>query len=125
MTTTKTNLPYTVPNDSAAGTKLYFDQYGQVPLEFAGSEVDAVIGFIKSKGFGDQAAQTTGMVLLKQAKIDNMQVFKLLDTLKNFEGLQLSTLVGEILNNNRSNSSTLGFKVVSVDKYNQTRNIVQ
>jgi len=125
MTTTKTNLPYTVPNDSAAGTKLYFDQYGQVPLEFAGSEVDAVIGFFKSKGFGDQAAQTTGMVLLKQAKIDNMQVFKLLDTLKNFEGLQLSTLVGEILNNNRSNSSTLGFKVVSVDKYNQTRNIVQ
>ena len=125
MTTTKTNLPYTVPNDSAAGTKLYFDQYGQVPLEFAGSEVDAVIGFFKSKGFGDQAAQTTGMVLLKQAKIDNMQVFKLLDTLKNFEGLQLSTLVGEILNNNRSNSSTLGFKVVNVDKYNQTRNIVQ
>lgn len=125
MTTTKTNLPYAVPNDSAAGTKLYFDQYGQVPLEFAGSEVDAVIGFFKSKGFGEQAAQTTGMVLLKQAKIDNMQVFKLLDTLKNFEGLQLSTLVGEILNNNRSNSSTLGFKVVNVDKYNQTRNIVQ
>lgn len=125
MTTTKTNLPYAVPNDSAAGTKLYFDQYGDVPLEFAGAEVDAVIGFFKSKGFGEQAAQTTGMVLLKQAKIDNMQVFKLLDTLKNFEGLQLSTLVGEILNNNRSNSSTLGFKVVSVDKYNQTRNIVQ
>ena len=125
MTTTKTNLPYTVPNDSAAGTKLYFDQYGDVPLEFPGAEVDAVIGFFKSKGFGEQAAQTTSMVLLKQAKIDNMQVFKLLDTLKNFEGLQLSTLVGEILNNNRSNSSTLGFKVVSVDKYNQTRNIVQ
>jgi hypothetical protein len=125
MTTTKTNLPYTVPNDSAAGTKLYFDQYGQVPLVFAAADVDAVIGFFKSKGFGEQAAQTTGMVLLKQAKIDNMQVFKLLDTLKNFEGLQLSTLVGEILNNNRSNSSTLGFKVVSVDKYNQTRNIVQ
>lgn len=125
MTTTKTNLPYTVPNDSAAGTKLYFDQYGDVPLEFPSAEVDAVIGFFKSKGFGEQAAQTTSMVLLKQAKIDNMQVFKLLDTLKNFEGLQLSTLVGEILNNNRSNSSTLGFKVVSVDKYNQTRNIVQ
>ena len=125
MTTTKTNLPYTVPSDSAAGTKLYFDQYGDVPLEFPGAEVDAVIGFFKSKGFGEQAAQTTGMILLKQAKLDNMQVFKLLDTLKNFEGLQLSTLVGEILNNNRSNSSTLGFKVVSVDKYNQTRNIVQ
>jgi hypothetical protein len=125
MTTNKTNLPYAVPNDSAAGTKLYFDQYGDVPLEFPGADVDAVIGFFKNKGFGEQAAQTTGMVLLKQAKIDSMPVFKLLDTLKNFEGLQLSALVGEILNNNRSNSSTLGFKVVSVDKYNQTRNIVQ
>lgn len=125
MTTQKTNLPWTVPNDSASGTKLYFDQYGQVPLVFAGADVDAVIGFFTSKGFGEQAAQTTGMVLLKQAKIDNMPVFQLLDTLKNFEGIQLSALVGEILNNNRSNSSTLGFKVVSVDKYNQTRNIVQ
>jgi hypothetical protein len=125
MTTTKTNLPYSVPNDSAAGTKLYFDQYGDAPLEFSGADVDAVIGFFTGKGFGEQAAQTTGMVLLKQAKIDSMPVFKLLDTLKNFERIQLSALVGEILNNNRSNSSTLGFKVVSVDKYNQTRNIVQ
>lgn len=125
MTAIKTNLPYAVPNDSAAGTKLYFDQYGQVPLEFSGSDVDAVIGFFKSKGFGDQAAQTTGMVLLKQAKIDSMPIFTLLDTLRDFERLQLSVLVGEILNNNRSNSSTLGFKVVSVDKFNQTRNIVQ
>ena len=125
MTTVRSNLPYAAPNDSAAGTKLYFDQYGQVPLEFSGADVDAVIGFFKSKGFGEQAAQSTGMIILKQAKIDNMPVFELLDTLKNFEGLQLSTLVGEILNNNRSNSSTLGFKVVSVDKYNQTRNIVQ
>lgn len=125
MTITKTNLPYSVPNDSAAGTKLYFDQYGDVPLEFPGADVDAVIGFFTGKGFGEQAAQTTGMVLLKQAKIDSMPVFKLLDTLKNFERIQLSALVGEILNNNRSNSSTLGFKVVSVDKYNQTRNIVQ
>jgi len=125
MSTTKTNLPWVTPNDSAVGTKLYFDQYGQVPLVFPSSDVDAVVGFFASKGFGDQAAQTTGMVLLKQAKIDSMPVFKLLDTLKHFEGIQLSALVGEILNNNRSNSSTLGFKVVGVDKYNQTRNIVQ
>lgn len=125
MTAIKTNLPYVVPNDNATGTKLYFDQYGQVPLEFSGSDVDAVIGFFKSKGFGEQAAQTTSMVLLKQAKIDDMPIFTLLDTLRNFEKLQLSLLVGEILNNNRSNSSTLGFKVVGVDKFNQTRNIVQ
>lgn len=125
MTTSKTNLPWTTPVDSALGTRLYFDQYGTAPLEFSANDVDSVIGFFKGKGFGDEAAQTTSMVLLKQAKLDNMPVFKLLDTLKAFEGLQLSALVGEILNNNRANTSTLGFKVASVDKANQTRNIVQ
>lgn len=125
MTTSKTNLPWTTPVDSALGTRLYFDQYGQAPLEFSANDVDAVVGFFKGKGFGDEAAQTTSMVLLKQAKIDNMPVFKLLDTLKAFEGLQLSALVGEILNNNRANTSTLGFKMAAVDKANQTRNIVQ
>lgn len=125
MTTTKSNLPWTTPVDSALGTRLYFDQYGQAPLEFSATDVDSVVGFFKGKGFGDEAAQTTSMILLKQAKIDNMQVFKLLDTLKAFEGLQLSALVGEILNNNRANTSTLGFKMESVDKANQTRNIVQ
>jgi hypothetical protein len=125
MTTSKTNLPWTTPVDSALGTRLYFDQYGQAPLEFSANDVDSVVGFFKGKGFGDEAAQTTSMVLLKQAKIDDMPVFKLLDTLKSFEGLQLSGLVGEILNNNRANTSTLGFKIAAVDKVNQTRNIVQ
>lgn len=125
MTSTKSNLPWTTPVDSALGTRLYFDQYGQAPLEFSATDVDAVMGFFKGKGFGDEAAQTTSMILLKQAKIDNMPVFKLLDTLKGFEGLQLSALVGEILNNNRANTSTLGFKMAAVDKANQTRNIVQ
>lgn len=125
MTTSKSNLPQTTPVDSALGTRLYFDQYGQAPLEFNSNDVDAVLGFFKGKGFGDEAATTTAMILLKQAKVDEMPVFKLIDTLKSFEGLQLSALVGEILNNNRSNISTLGFKMKMVDKANQTRNIVQ
>ncbi len=125
MTTSKTNLPWTTPVDSALGTRLYFDQYGQAPLEFNANDVDSVVGFFKNKGFGDEAAQNTAMVLLKQAKIDEMPVFKLIDTLKSFEGIQLSALVGEILNNNRANTSTLGFKMKMVDKANQTRNIVQ
>ena len=118
-----TNIPVPTPEDSAAATKLFFDTYGQNPLEFNANEVTAAIGFFQAAGFADDAATSTGAVLLKQAKLDGIPVYKLLDTLKKLNGVQLSALVGEILNNNRSVSSTLGFKVVNVEKQNQTRNI--
>jgi hypothetical protein len=50
-------------------------------------------------------------------------VFTLLDQLKKFNGMQINLLVGEILNNNRTNTSTLGFKTGEVVKLSQTRNI--
>ncbi len=118
-----TQLPILPSQDSGAATKLFFDTYGQTPLEFNANEVSAAIGFFQSAGFDDDAAATTGAVLLKQAKLDAIPVYKLLDTLKKLNGVQLSALVGEILNNNRGTSSTLGFKVVNVEKQNQTRNI--
>ena len=118
-----TNLPTPTPEDSASGTKLFFDTYGASPLEFNSNEVAAAIGFFTSRGFDDDAATLTAAVLLKQAKIDQMPVFKILDTLKTFNGVQISALVGEILNNNRGAGSTLGFRVVTVEKQNQTRNI--
>lgn len=118
-----TNLPPVINVDSAAGTKLFFDSYGKTPLEFAANDVEAAIGFFQNKGFDRDAAIVTASALLKQAKLDTTPVFKIIDTLKQFTGIQLSALVGEILNNNRPSSSTLGFRVVSVNKENQTRNI--
>lgn len=124
ITDQKSNLPANIPADSALGTRLFFDSYNYSPLEFGSNDVDAVFGFFQSKGFSETASVNTGLILLKQAKIDNMPVFELIQTLKSLNGLQLSTLIGEVLNNNRSNISTLGFKVESVDKLNQTRNII-
>jgi hypothetical protein len=118
-----TNLPTPPVEDSGAATKLFFDTYGKDPLQFNANEVDAAIGFFTSRGFDSDAASATAAVLLKQAKTDAVPVFKLLDTLKMLTGIQLSALVGEILNNNRSPISTLGFRLVSVEKENQTRNI--
>jgi hypothetical protein len=118
-----TSLPTPTIQDSGAATKLFFDTYGKNPLEFTANDVDATIGFFTSKGFDNDAAQSTALTLLKQAKIDRIPVFQILDTLKVLTGIQLSALVGEILNNNRGPSSTLGFKVKSVEKQNQTRNI--
>ena len=117
------NIPTTASEDSGAATKLFFDTYGQIPLEFNANEVSAAIGFFQAAGFDDDAAATTGAVLLKQAKLDAIPIYKLLDTLKKLDGVQLSALVGEILNNNRGTSSTLGYKTATVEKQYQTRNI--
>ena len=119
----QTNLPPPVVEDSAAETKLFFDTYGQFPLQFPAADVEAAIGFFQAKGFDRDAAEVTAMVILKQAKIEGMPVFQLLDTLKGMEGMQLSSLVGEILNNNRPSSSVLGFRVASASKHSQVRNI--
>ena len=100
----------------------FFDSYGQQPLEFSSAEVDVTVAFFTSRGFDTDAALVTSTVLLKQAKIDQTPITSLLDTLSGFTDLELSQLVGEVLNNNRTPTSTLGFKVSNV-KPNQLRNI--
>jgi hypothetical protein len=121
---TLSNLPSKTNRDSALGTRLYFDKYGEVALEFKASDVDSTVGFLTSRGFTNDAAIVTSVILLKQAKIDNMPISELLDTLKGLENLELSTLVGEVLNNNRSSTSTLGFKTTPTVNQLQKRNIV-
>lgn len=118
-----TNLPVIDVQDSAEATKLFFNQYGIDPLEFSANEVSAAIGFFESRGFTSEAATSTASAILKQAKIDAVPVFKLIDTLKTLNGLQLSALVSEILNNNRKSTSTLGFRQLSVTKAEILRNI--
>ncbi len=118
-----TNLPPISIEDSAAATKLFFDTYGKLPLEFSANEVDAAIGFFEGKGFDRSASIVIAAAILKQAKLDETPVFKILDTLKGFDSIQLSSLVTEILNNNRPITSTLGFRLTSVSKDSQLRNI--
>jgi hypothetical protein len=43
-----TNLPARIIQDSAAGTKLFFDNYGQEPLEFNATDVNATIAFFRT-----------------------------------------------------------------------------
>ena len=118
------DLPAIVKQDSGAATRLFFDTYGVKPLEFSANEVEAAVGFFKSKGFESEAALTTGITILRQARIDGVHVFEIIDTLKELNGVQLSAVVAQILNKYRSNASTLGFRVLNVVKINQTRNIL-
>lgn len=117
-----TNLPSQIITDSAAGTKLYFERYGEAPMEFSSAEVDLAHSFFERAGFDNDAAETVAMTLLRQSKIDGIPIGKILDTLSGTSSIVISQLVGEILNNNRIPTSILGFRTTDV-KPNQTRNI--
>jgi hypothetical protein len=123
MTTPIINLPPVEKTDSAAATRLFFDSYGVKPLEFSASDVNATIGFFLEKGFEDDAAKVTAATILRQAKIDGVNVFEILDQFKVLGGLELSAVVAQILNKYRINTSSLGFRAETVTKTNQTRNI--
>ena len=111
-------------NYSDKGVTTFFNNYFSKKLSFPTNQVDAVIAFFEKRGFDKQAAISVGTILLQQAKIDNVNVFKLLDTLKGLTDVQLSAVVTEILNYNRPKTSTLGYKrSESVDKF-EKRNIV-
>jgi hypothetical protein len=118
-----TNLPSVTIEDSAASTKLFFDLYGREPLQFNVNDAEATIGFFTNRGFDADAAIITASTLLKQAKLDNVPIFQLLDTLSGLTGVELNFLIAEILNNNRPSTSTLGFRNQTLVKTNQIRNI--
>ncbi len=109
-----TNLPPKVIEDNAAGTVLYFERYGEIPLEFNSNDVVATVAVFTAVGFDKDAAEVSAMTILRQSKIDNTPIYEILDTLRGFDNKQLSQLVAEILNNNRVSTSTLGFRVQDV-----------
>jgi hypothetical protein len=118
------NLPPKQDTSSSDEVNRYFSTYFGYQLEFPSNDVDAVIGFLENKGFDKVAAQSTGSVLLQQAKIDGIKVFELLDTLKSLDRVQLSFTVAQVLNFNRQKTSTLGFKVANNETPLEARNIM-
>ena len=121
--TTLTNLPTAQSTDSADRSRVYLNNFGQRGEEYPSNDVDATIGFLINKGFATEAATVTGMILLQQAKKDGFSVFKLLETLGSLKQLELTGLVAEILNQNRSQTSRLGFRTVITANQLKLRNI--
>lgn len=118
-----TNLAIQPKQDSAASTKVFFDRYGQAPLEFNAVDIDAAVGFFSSRGFVGDAALITAAELLRQSKADGVPVWQYLDSLEEVDGVKLSELVSRILNNNRVSSSILGIKTDQTVPANILRNI--
>ncbi len=118
------NLPLEQNTDSAGAVKLFFNNYFNEAISFPAGEIDAVIGFFKKRGFDDLASNSTSIILLQQAKLDGVEIFKLLDTLKGFTEIQLSAVVAEVLNYNRQKNSTLGYRQQDTSDLLEKRNVL-
>ena len=110
--------------DSAYETKEFFDKYFVDSISYPSNQVDAVVGFFEKRGFEKSVAISVSSVFLQQARVDNINVFELLDTLKGIDGRQLSTVVTQVLNLNRSRISTLGFRNTEKVIPEEVRNIL-
>lgn len=110
--------------DSAEEVKEFFDQYFVKKISYTSNEVDSVVGFFLKRGFDKSAATAVSTVLLQQAKIENKKIFELLDSLKGYDSITLSKLVGAILNENRSKISVLGYKKQTSQTTTESRNVV-
>lgn len=111
------------PKSDTVETREFFNRYFTKKIEFSSNQVDSVVGFFKKRGFDENAAISVSTVLLTQAKIDNVNVFKLLDSLSGLTEVQISKLVATILNANRSRISNIGYKVDTINTV-EKRNIV-
>jgi len=119
------NLPPPITSDSAEEVRTFFDKYFLHQITFPTNQIDAVVGFFLKRGFDEVAARSTAIVLLNQARIENVSPFKLVDTLKGLNGTQLSNVVTEVINVYRDRSSSLGFKTITTAETTESRNIRQ
>lgn len=118
------NLPIKENTDSSNEVRRFFNNYFNEPITFPAEQIDAVVGYFRGRGFDELASNSTAIVLLQQAKLDDVNVFQLLDTLKGLTELQLSAVVAEVLNYNRQKTSTLGFRQQDTSELLEKRNVV-
>jgi len=121
----KQNLPIIKGKDSSEKVRKFFDRYFLHEITFPAEQIDAVVGFFLKRDFDELAAKSVAIVLLTQSRLENINVFKILETLKGLTDLQLSGVVSEILNAYREKTSSIGFKDPIIDENYESRNIAQ
>jgi hypothetical protein len=117
-----TNLPLDTTKEIEI--KQFFDRYYQTEVTFPAGEIDAVVGFFQRRDFDITSARTTAIVLLNQARLDNVNVFELLDTLKSFPALQLNQIVAQVINAYRQKTSLIGFRIAVPENTYEIRNVL-
>ena len=117
------SIPTEKKVDKANDTSKLLNRYYNQEIYYTPAEVDAVIGYFQKRGFDQVAAVNTAAIILQQAGVDKIPAFELLDTLKGINDVQLSNVIAQILNLNRSSCSTIGYKI-SVPNLSEQRNII-
>lgn len=118
------NIPITSSPSSSDSTVKLFDNFYQSPIELDGPTLTAMSAFFEKRGFQPAAAESTSIVILSQAKKDNLNAIKILDTLGGLTNVEISGLVAEILNYNRFKSSSLGIALNQLPSDEIQRNIL-
>jgi hypothetical protein len=113
-----------LPSNTTGDVKQFFDKFFVHEITFPSNQIDAVVGFFLKHGFDPESARSTGIVLLNQARLDNVNVFQLVDTLKKLNEVQLSQVVAQILNSYREKTSLLGYRIAPIADTYESRNIL-
>ncbi len=121
---TYNNVPQSEVRSNSDLTVKVFDQYYQAPIDLNNNELIAMTGFFESRGFGKDAAESTAITILKQAKKDNYSPMQIMDTLSGLSNVEISGLVAEILNYNRFKTSSLGVSQIYSPADDVVRNIL-
>tara|TARA_A100001011_G_C13912171_1_gene675539 strand:+ start:209 stop:583 length:375 start_codon:yes stop_codon:yes gene_type:complete len=116
------NLPKKEDDNFSNTTKLLKDQNVQ-DFEFNVDHYDTAIAFFVKKGFERQPAEQLAYIILRQAKIDEVNPREVLDKLGNASPLELSEVTQMILNSTRYKSSRLGSRLQKTAKSFVSRNI--
>lgn len=117
------NLP-TVNTNSTLDTKQFFDKFFVHEVSFPANEIDASVGFFLKRGFDTESSRSISIVLLNQARLDSVNAFELLDTLKSVTDVKLSQIIAQIMNAYREKISLLGYRIAPLADSYESRNIL-
>jgi hypothetical protein len=115
------NLPQPqVANDA----RTFFDKFFVKEVSFPANEIDAAIGFFLKRGFDQDSARSTSIVILNQARVDGVNTFQLIGSLNKLTDVQLSQVIAQVLNAYREKVSLLGYKIAPLADTYESRNIL-
>jgi len=119
------NLPTGTDDRFAKSIKELTENQYVEPFEFNVGEYDSAIAFFVKRGFDRGPAEQLAYIMLRQAKIDDVNTQEVLDKLGTASPIQLSEIVQMILNASRYRSSRLGSRETKKSKDIISRNIVE
>lgn len=122
----QTNLPSTkkIDNGTTARVIAYLDAYSTEPISLNSDDVTALESFFVSKGFDISAAQNVSYQILVAAKATTYNVQLIIDSLRPYDKIRLNDFLINLINFNRSKSSSIGNIVPFTTAAHVQRNIL-